>query len=75
MEAFVGLQIYSCAHSNLRVDHIRNIVFNVFVAAVDQALLKVNEVEEEDVEAGRQDGRHVCQPVPHDDVHVVVLDE
>ena len=75
VELPVSLQCHRSRHRYLGVDHVRNEVLDDFVAAVDEALLQVHHVEEEDVEAGWQDSRHVGEPVPKENIEEVVGNE
>ena len=73
MEAFICLQIYRGTHSDLRIDYVGDEALDILEAAVDEALLVVDQIEEKNVKACGQNRGHVGQPVPEDNVHVVVL--
>lgn len=75
VEQLVRLQVHGRVHGDLRVYYVCNEVLYDLAAGVDQALLEVDEVEEEHVEACGHDGWHVCEPVPDNDVQVSVLNE
>ena len=51
MEALISLQVDRWVHGDLRINDIGNEVLDVLEAAVDEALLEVNKIIEEDVEA------------------------
>ena len=51
VEAFIRLQIYCGTHSYLRIDHVGYEALDVLEAAVDEALLVVDQIEEKNVKA------------------------